>query len=327
MHIRPADLPELRDETVAGVARSGQNIYERAIETGRQLTVPRAPTRTKAAEILAEWELRRLVGAELFHVSAEMSELAVAAGATLPEFTLMPEDIPTPNGFIFFAKPIATVDYRNDDGSPAGESPIVAAAWGNWTGGNPNWIHGGIWVTWYADSRTLLDNGVKLGLVDPKVADRVRPTTPRLTIDNEIQSPFSPNPIPAIKSDGRELASIQDADGLAHWLAILKAAWLLMQQPVTSVTDAQFDKATRRRLAKTRSQPSRVRVITLRRPVGGSANGSGHEYHHQWVVRGHWRQQWYPTREVHRPVWIAPHIKGPDGAPLLGGEKVYAWTR
>jgi len=25
-------------------------------------------------------------------------------------------------------------------------------------------------------------------------------------------------------------------------------------------------------------------------------------------------------------VWIAPYVKGPEGAPLLGGEKVYAVT-
>jgi hypothetical protein len=44
-------------------------------------------------------------------------------------------------------------------------------------------------------------------------------------------------------------------------------------------------------------------------------------------VRGHWRQQWYPSIQDHRPVWIAPHRKGPEDAPMLGGEKVYQWSR
>jgi hypothetical protein len=69
-------------------------------------------------------------------------------------------------------------------------------------------------------------------------------------------------------------------------------------------------------------------VIELRRPKTSSGPGDGdREYHHQWIVRGHWRQQWHPKRQVHRPVWIAPHIKGPEGAPLIGGEKVYALKR
>jgi hypothetical protein len=42
---------------------------------------------------------------------------------------------------------------------------------------------------------------------------------------------------------------------------------------------------------------------------------------------GHWRKQWYPSQERNVPIWISPYVKGPDGAPLLAGEKVYAWQR
>lgn len=46
------------------------------------------------------------------------------------------------------------------------------------------------------------------------------------------------------------------------------------------------------------------------------------EWRHRWVVRGHWRNHWYPSLKDHRPVWISPYLKGPADAPLLGGEKV-----
>jgi hypothetical protein len=36
----------------------------------------------------------------------------------------------------------------------------------------------------------------------------------------------------------------------------------------------------------------------------------------RWTVRGHWRRQWYPSTEEHRPVWIEPHESGPTGKPL-----------
>lgn len=115
--------------------------------------------------------------------------------------------------------------------------------------------------------------------------------------------------------------------GMVGWMATLKSAWLLMTQPLARLEEVEYDRAARRRTQREGKIRPRVRVIHLRRPAGVQHGPNGREYHHQWVVRGHWRQQWYSSREVHRPVWIAPHVKGPEDAPLLGGEKVYAWSR
>lgn len=72
-----------------------------------------------------------------------------------------------------------------------------------------------------------------------------------------------------------------------------------------------------------------TRVIRLRRaPSEGEATDGGSGYHHRWIVSGHWRSQPYgPRRTLRKPVWIAPHVKGPDGAPMLSGEKVKALVR
>ncbi|MEV6871666.1 hypothetical protein [Amycolatopsis sp. NPDC051128] len=40
-------------------------------------------------------------------------------------------------------------------------------------------------------------------------------------------------------------------------------------------------------------------------------------------MRWHWRNQWYPLRGEHRPVWINPHVKGPQDAPLRTGDTVH----
>jgi hypothetical protein len=123
----------------------------------------------------------------------------------------------------------------------------------------------------------------------------------------------------------REIDRLTKAD--LYYVSQDMTAWLLMQQPVTTVADATFDRAERRRLARQRLDDRPVRVINLRRRAASTIAGqSDREYHHQWIVRGHWRDQWYASRGVHRPVWIAPHVKGPEGAPMLGGEKVHAWT-
>lgn len=51
-------------------------------------------------------------------------------------------------------------------------------------------------------------------------------------------------------------------------------------------------------------------------------DGSGRAYRHRWIVHGHWRNHWYPSRQTHRPIWIDQHVKGPDGAPILDPAKL-----
>lgn len=318
--VRPVDLPALRDLTAEHVARTGYGSYERAINDGRQHIVPVVADASKAAATLAGAEVRRLRDGDLFYVTEPMTELAVAAGRSLPGFNLMPEDLPAKNGFIYFAKPIDVVDYA-EFYEGEGCSPIVAVAWSSpWTGGNPDWKRGGVWFTWYADRDGMMDYAVQRGILTRQQCDSLRAGVGPLLIDNESQSPFTPEPVP-------DQYGSFELNGIVGWMATLKSAWLLMTQPLARVEDAVFDRAARRRAEREGKQPPRVRVIHLRRPAGARHDGSSREYHHQWVVRGHWRQQWYPSREVHRPVWIAPHVKGPEDAPLLGGEKVHAWSR
>jgi hypothetical protein len=45
-------------------------------------------------------------------------------------------------------------------------------------------------------------------------------------------------------------------------------------------------------------------------------------YSHRWVVRGHWRRQWYPSQNRHIPVWITEYIAGPRELPIEHRDKV-----
>ena len=72
-----------------------------------------------------------------------------------------------------------------------------------------------------------------------------------------------------------------------------------------------------------------IRRVELRemRYVRATHDSSGRKYTHRWVVRGHWRNQWFPGTKSHRQTYIAPYLKGPEGAPLLTSPKVYVWSR
>jgi hypothetical protein len=111
------------------------------------------------------------------------------------------------------------------------------------------------------------------------------------------------------------------------WALVLRCCWLLMQQRIAVEAVQQPDRASERRLRRANKPIDPVRVISLRQPEHHGGPGGDRIYHHRWVVRGHWRKQWYPSQERNVPIWITPYVKGPDGAPLLAGEKVYAWRR
>lgn len=62
-----------------------------------------------------------------------------------------------------------------------------------------------------------------------------------------------------------------------------------------------------------------VRVIELRAREHDrhiTTDSNHRDYACQWIVRGHWRNQWYPSLGTHQPKWITPYVKGPDDKPL-----------
>jgi hypothetical protein len=115
---------------------------------------------------------------------------------------------------------------------------------------------------------------------------------------------------------------------------LLGATWLLMGQPHLAENSVRPgpDRRTAQPAAATRPSKA-VTVVDLRRQVPPPAvrdadTQPAWRASHRWVVRGHWRQQACgPGRSQRRPVWIEPHVKGPDGAPLLAAEKVMVWRR
>ena len=65
--------------------------------------------------------------------------------------------------------------------------------------------------------------------------------------------------------------------------------------------------------------PMAINVVALRSSIREAVaveRGEGPHWKSRWLVRGHYRAQWYPSIQAHKVVWIAPYLKGPEGAPL-----------
>lgn len=299
--IRPRDLPRLRDQLVAFGERDLFNVLADIFQTDPASGLDRRVLANSMRAALA------MSQAELFFIESEMCELAFVASRSLPEFTLTPADPPSPDGFVWLATSIMDVDPER---VPA---QVTGIGW-----------------------RTLQDT-LQVAIFVHR--DRMSPGDAAVLrqVNFPIVFPLGAWEIP-IEPDGEYMTIRQhgpdrtrDHKGRTTGvtsLAVLKTLWLLAKQPLAREESVLADRTARRQAAREgRREPPPVRVIQLRRPAGSGhgGGGGGHtEWHHQWIVRGHWRNQAYGTdRKLRRPVWIAPFVKGPEGAPMIGGEKVY----
>jgi hypothetical protein len=290
------------------------------------------------ATTLLEQERHRLSQAVLYYVTADMTRLALVAAETLPVHSFHPQDVPAEYGFLVFAEPIAAYYPEGAAEVESNVVTIVAVSWGPLTEAVPGQT--GVWATFWSltdyetEAQLLHEQGLPLS----KARERVRQLRAELNWDNELSMGFGAESLAVV--DHQDTGSVVHAeridtttggweqvkDTTVAWGQILRAAWLLMTQPgVTDVEEQHLARTLRRRAEREGLNPAPVSVVRIRHrentPIQDEP--ATRTYHVRWTVRGHWRNQWYPSRGEHRPVWINPHIKGPDGAPLHTSQTVH----
>lgn len=283
----------------------------------------RAISSTDRGNVIAT-ELQRIAGhlqaAELYWATSDMSALAVAAGATLPDIDL--SEPPSPIGLIVFDGGIGSINTPQAVFGPPARTPyeavmnytthalpvipVNALSWGPGPGGTL-----AVWM--WMHTRHLLDAILDAG---QEPAKQVPPLMP-VAGDNLARAAFS--------------NAAGDVPGTT--LRALSAAWHLLQQPtLVETSTAQPSKAAMRSLQRAGASHD-VTLIDLRHAyipdrTEDPGEGEGRIYRHRWVVSGHWRNQAHgPERSLRRRQWIPAYVKGPDGAPLLATERVNVWRR
>lgn len=312
----------------------------------------------------------QLPAAELFYVSADMTDLARHAADTLTDYRLHPEDLPAQIGVMVYEHPPV------EGTAAARHNAISVVSWGPGRGGL--WVH--TWATISPAQQGIVRIGRTLAqLPRDEVLERARtaaardlpeptpenkPSASEETADqvaDHILATFLPNlerasvPPSFVPPHGYEWCALTpmeftemegwpngvseaESSGATEARIALQrtilATWLLMGQTLVRSEPMTAPRAARRRIERLDPvlDPT-VRYIDLRRarteptdrPDG--VGTSTREYRHRWIVRGHWRNQYYPSRNDHRPIWIDPHFAGPEGKPLLGGERVNVLRR
>lgn len=251
----------------------------------------------------ARWWSDGLAAADLLHVAADLTALAEAAGRTLPAHRIHDEMLPCRVGLLCWAQPVTGSDGR----------AVIGASWVR--------VPEGVWVELWVDP---IDAAARVGADtgDPGVVERVRREFGRLGPDEGVLLPMDVEWQPTG-------AAWDFARG--HALTTLIATWLLMGQTLSVSEQVRPAPVEQRRAVRRGEVASDVTYVALRRQTvvrdPREPAHEGRDYRHQWVVRGHWRNQWYRSVETHRPIWIDPHIKGPEGAPMLHTEHVYTLRR
>ncbi len=272
-----------------------------------------------------------LRAADLFCVSTDMTRLAVSAGLALPAYRLHAEDLPAPHGLLLWEEPV-TGTYESDETTGC---PIIAVTWA---------VHGGaVHVrTWAGreDWLAFMAQGNPDGGVRPLTGEEVRVQRMRhpqaLVCMASSRLPFGhvPGWLATTPEDTSTMtvAELEDhtrsSDRQEQAERALVVTWLLMGQTLSREERQEAPRSAVRHIR--RLDPNlltAVRYVQLRhrgvpRQDDGPGEDAGRGYRHRWIVRGHWRQHWYPSRGAHRPIWIDSHVKGPDGAPLLDPGKL-----
>lgn len=124
----------------------------------------------------------------------------------------------------------------------------------------------------------------------------------------------------------------QDIENLSRYemkLRLFAALLAFLEQRVVVRESHKAPRGILRHQTRWEEAPM-IEVVKLRRTYAQpitSGTKAPIDWSCQWMVRGHWRLQWYPVITKHQPIWIQPYVKGPDGKPLKAASKMFAVVR
>lgn len=126
---------------------------------------------------------------------------------------------------------------------------------------------------------------------------------------------------------GNALYVDQEPDAAVPALRDLQAFWRLGREFI--VEPERAPRAQRRQAQRAKVVNGEyVTVLRLRRHVRVAAEvAATRDWSCRWIVRGHWRNQWYPSLGEHRQRYVAPHIKGPPDKPLQVSDRAVEFVR
>lgn len=288
---------------------------------------------------LAPWMADHLDQTETYWAADEMIALVEHAAETYDgNEPLIETDLPTRTGFVFMEDSRHFIDRWGDKLGYRYFTWWVTSEPRRGIGNTIYWVEG-VEVAFYTDPRDPSD------IQMARMPESVRRTAASLVhiafwpFDYSVQNLIDGSeearglePLLA-EHEGRTEIDPRALGNAEFMMKFLKTFWRLIQQRIMSVTSYRGHKVMRNaRRGGFLAEVEDVKVITLRRykePQDELRDTEGNvvEWSHRWIVDGHWRNQYYASLGLHRQIYIAPHIKGPEDRPLIVKDKVFKWSR
>ena len=84
-----------------------------------------------------------------------------------------------------------------------------------------------------------------------------------------------------------------------------------------------LDRTTRKRSLRSLPDADAPCVLDYRAPgnSGKRLTGTGAQLEHRHLVRGHWKNAWFPSQQKHKRIWIRPYSRGKEDAPFIDRKK------
>ncbi|HEY3033556.1 MAG TPA: hypothetical protein VGJ54_02705 [Streptosporangiaceae bacterium] len=251
-----------------------------------------------------------------FYWAGHIAHAVREAVRTMPAYTFTAESFPCPWGFAWFDEPVLLVEDE------AGPQLLRALHW---------------------QVRPAEPNGRAMVGINGYLAAEGSPGL-RFAVRAVVYFGETLESVVAAHGDALRVASDtyerrapgQDRDDVL--LRFFAGCLSFLEQRITTSEQRTVSRFLRRQLEREKHPVFRnvpaVRVIELRRRAyreHGHDEPTGNEapaWQYQWIVSGHWRRQYYPASDAHKPRYIAPYVKGPADRPLKApAGDVFAVTR
>ena len=266
---------------------------------------------------------RHVAAGQLWWVSQDMELLVEAAADSIPDFRLMPGDVPDPCGVVFYERPLVGIDSHAELGDDSWQEAVdtfsrvpgpmvyggapfdgtVALNAMSWSSARRADGSGTLVIySWVFLVNGLIPGWLALGVCTWDLGTSLR----------DVRDDYE---------DAHKASVTEDRGRLA-------ALWLLAsQERLARRSEEPVERHAAKRHVRAGLEIPTLKVLRLRHARTTKPDEEPSEsraWTHRWVVSGHWRNQWLPSEDRHRPTWIAPYVKGPDDKPLVVKDSIKA---
>lgn len=256
---------------------------------------------------------RRILGSpDIFFVEPDMHRLVLAAMETFEPEPLLSTDLITPTGYVRLPEAIEVPSVID---SPPGFTKKNVEGEGSYQPAHSafGWETQGLAVE---GGEVLTGKGILLAYY------HTNSDFPRLPV-GLYPGRYVGWPLKDTLEDDEKLA--------AEWHPAYlypRVFFRLVMQRLTEVAVAPpLPREVRRRHKREGYTMPRYSVVRLRRHSRPGAKDDEAErkwrLNYRTVTRGHWRQQWYPSLQSHRQIWIDEFIRGPEDAELVIRPRIF----